>query len=99
MSPHDIITKGDNTLFRVGDTLDKKIFARISKFISQNTKGGKVDIDNNQLAIIDDIIIKEIRDSGYNVEVNNYMKLFTQLENAISQEQAEINNLKVSAVK
>ena len=99
MSPHDIITKGDNTLFRVGDTLDKKIFARISKFISQNTKGGKVDIDNNQLAIIDDIIIKEIRDSGYNVEVNNYIKLFTQLENAISQEQAEINNLKVSAVK
>ena len=87
MSPHDIILKGDNTLFKVGDTLDKKIYARILKFISQNSNYGKVSIDKKELAILDDIILKEIRDSGYNIEVNNYFKLFNELENAISKEQ------------
>jgi len=99
ISPHSIITKGDNILFKVGDTLDERIYKRIRKFISQNTKDGKVSIDNKQLAIIDDIILKEIKDSGYNTELNNYLALFTQLENAISQEQAEINKLRVSSIK
>ena len=99
MSPHDIILKGDNTLFKVGDTLDKKIYARILKFISQNSNYGKVSIDKKELAILDDIILKEIRDSGYNIEVNNYFKLFNELENAISKEQSEINNIKVSKIK
>ena len=99
ISPHSIITKGDNILFKVGDTLDERIYKRIRKFISQNTKDGKVSIDNKQLAIIDDIILKEIKDSGYNTELNNYLALFTQLENAISQEQAEINKLRVNSIK
>lgn len=99
MSPHDIILKGDNTLFKVGDTLDKKIYARILKFISQNSNYGKVSIDKKELAILDDIILKEIRDSGYNVEINNYFKLFNELENAISKEQSEINNIKASKIK
>ena len=99
MSPHDIILKGDNTLFKVGDTLDKKIYARILKFISQNSNYGKVSIDKKELAILDDIILKEIRDSGYNIEVNNYFKLFNELENAISKEQSEINNIKASKIK
>ena len=99
MSPHDIILKGDNTLFKVGDTLDKKIYARILKFISQNSNYGKVSIDKKELAILDDIILKEIRDSRYNVEINNYFKLFNELENAISKEQSEINNIKASKIK
>lgn len=63
MTPNSIITKGDDILFSIGDTLDKRIYSRVRKFIAQNTKDGKINIDNNQLAIIDDIILKEIKDS------------------------------------
>lgn len=99
MTPNSIITKGDDILFSIGDTLDKRIYSRVRKFIAQNTKDGKINIDNNQLAIIDDIILKEIKDSGYGTEINNYMKLFDRLENAISQEQAEWNKIKLGNIQ
>lgn len=99
MTSNSIITRGDDILFSIGDTLDKRIYSRVRKFIAQNTKNGKVNIDNNQLAIIDDIILKEIKDSGYGTEINNYMKLFDRLENAISQEQAEWNKIKLGNIQ
>ena len=99
MTPNSIITQGDDILFSIGDTLDKRIYSRVRKFIAQNTKDGKINIDNNQLAIIDDIILKEIKDSGYGTEINNYMKLFDRLENAISQEQAEWNKIKLGNIQ
>jgi hypothetical protein len=35
MSPHDIITKGDNTLFRVGDTLDENLCKNIKIYFAK----------------------------------------------------------------
>jgi len=99
MIPHQIITNGDDILFKVGDTLDKQMYNRIRKFIAINVKDGKVNIDNKDLAILDDIILKEIKDSGYNTEISNYIKLFAELEKAISKEQANLNGLRVKSIE
>ncbi len=98
INPHSVIVSGDDILLKIGNSLDDRIYKKISKFISQNSKDGKINISNEQLAIIDDIIYKEIKDSDYEENIKKYLALFDEIEKSVSQEQAQKNQLRVNSV-
>lgn len=97
MKAAEIIDKGDNLLQSVSG-LDKTLFKTLITFLSRNTVGGKIRITPEDLAVLEDLIYADIKDSDYEETMAKYLELLTALENSISQEQASRNDLKVSTV-
>lgn len=95
--PSDIIKQGDDLLEKMKG-LDKRMYKRMIKFLYENQKDGKVNISKEKLAGLEDILYKDVKDSEYQAQLLKYLTLFNQLSNSISQQQAEINQLKVDEV-
>jgi hypothetical protein len=98
MTPEEIIKKGDSYLYSTTD-LDKRMYKRLIKFLSSHTLGGKVNISNEDLAVLEDIIYNEVKDSDYQKNIGNYLGLLNALENAISEQQYEINRIKAQKIR
>ncbi len=98
MTTEKIIAQGDKILTSDFD-FDKRIYKRLSLFLSKNSIGGKVSITKEDLAQIEDLIYKEIKDSNYEENISNYLRLFVAIENSVSQQQAEYNRIKSQAIK
>lgn len=98
MKPSEIIEKGDTILYSIND-LDKRMYKRLVKFLANNTLGGKVNISNEDLAQIEDIIYDEVKSSDYEENISKYLLLLNKLEDAISQQQFEINRIKAQNIK
>ena len=98
MTPEQIIDKGDKILYSTTD-LDKRMYKRLLKFLASNSLGGKISITNEDLAGLEDLIYKEVKDSDYEENISNYLGLIVALEDAISKQQQEINNIKAKNIK
>lgn len=98
MKSAEIIEKGDKIL-DVGKDLDKRIFKRLIKYLSTHTFEGKVMLSAEDLAILEDIIYEEVKESDYEENISKYLGLITALDNAISKEQFERNRIKADAIK
>lgn len=95
--PDDIHDEGMRILEQMSK-LDNKLYSKIVKFLQKNTDKGKVALSQNDLAGLEDMLYEEIKNSEYQQQLKNYLALFTQLSLAISQQQAEINQLKVDEI-
>lgn len=98
MTAEEIIEKGDNILYSTS-YLDRIMFKRLTKFLANNTLGGKVTISNEDLAQLEDIIYKEIKDSNYEEDIAKYLGLITAIEDSVNKEQAKYNNIRAQAIK
>lgn len=98
MKPSEIIDKGDTILYSIND-LDKRMYKRLVKFLANNSLGGKVNITNEDLAQIEDIIYDEVKSSEYEENIAKYLMLLNKLEDAISQQQFDINRIKAQNIK
>lgn len=95
--PGDIIEDGDKILDGLS-FLDRKLYNRVVKFLIANSDRGKISISANDLAGLEDLLYDEIKKSEYEKELNKYLLLFETLAGAISQQQAEINRLKIAEI-
>lgn len=98
MTTEEIIDKGDKYLYSNSD-LDKRMYKRLLKFLASNSIGGKVSITNEDLAQLEDLIYDEIKQSNYEENIQNYLRLLTSLENAISEQQFKINRIRAQSIK
>jgi hypothetical protein len=98
MKASEIIDKGDSLLQSVSG-LDKSLYKTLTTFLSKNVVGGRIRIKPEDLAILEELIYADIKDSDYEETMSKYLGLVTALENSISQEQANKNDLKVAQVK
>ena len=92
-SPEDIIKLGDDIILQFGK-VDSKLLAKILQILANNTKDGKINIPNQDLAIIEDILFDELKSSEYGNKANEYLALFSKLQDSMIAEQVEINKLK-----
>lgn len=97
MTPEQIILDGDKLLEQMAG-VDERLLNKVIEFISLNTKEGKVQISDEDLANLEDILYAEVKDSAYEEKLVNYLGLFDAMFNAISHEQARVNNLKINAI-
>lgn len=98
MTVSNIVQQGDDIMFGSFD-LDKRMYKTLLSFLAKNTVNGIVSISKEDLAQIEDLIYKEVKDSNYEENVTKYLMLFSKIEDAVSKEQAERNNLKAKAIK
>jgi len=98
MKSEDIINKGDAILLDT-QSLDRRMYKRLLKYLAEHSLGGKVSITNQDLAQLEDIIYDEVKKSDYEENVSNYLKLLGALENAVSKEQQEINRIKANNIR
>lgn len=66
--------------------LNKRIFKRLIKYLSENTVQGKIMMSAQDLAVLEDIIYEQIKESDYEENISKYLELITALDNAISKE-------------
>jgi len=90
MTSEEIIVQGDKYLTDNTD-LNKRIFKRLIKYLSDNTVQGKIMMSAQDLAVLEDIIYEQIKESDYEENISKYLELITALDNAISKEQFERN--------
>lgn len=98
MKPSQIIHEGDVILEQIPN-LDKRLYKVLTKFIYRNAKDNKVKIKKEDLAGLEDALYKEVKDSEYQLQLIKYLALFDQLSRSISEQQSEINQLKVDEVQ
>jgi len=98
MTSEEIIVQGDKYLADNTD-LNKRIFKRLIKYLSENTVQGKIMMSAQDLAVLEDIIYEQVKESDYEENISKYLELITALDNAISKEQFERNRIKAQSIK
>lgn len=98
VNPHDLILEGDDLLDKMA-AIDQLLYSRVLSFLAQNSKGGKIDITNEQLAQIEDIVYEEIKKSDYEKNLTKYIELFNAIESAVSIEQVKLNGIQAKKIQ
>lgn len=98
MTVSNIIEQGDKVLLGSYD-LDERMYKRLLSFLAKNTTNGVISISKEDLAQVEDLIYKEVKDSNYEENITKFLTLFSKIEDAVSKEQSERNNIKAKAIK
>ena len=56
-------------------------------------------LSNEDLATLEDVLYKDIKDSGYNADISQYLALFSKIDDMVSDEQLKHNHIKRQAIK
>lgn len=98
MTTEEIIAKGDRYLELNTDT-NKRTFKKLMKYLSSNTFEGKIMLSIEDLAVLEDIIYNEVKESDYEENISKYLELISAIEGSISSEQMERNKIKAASIK
>lgn len=98
MTVNNIIEDGDRIILDSYD-LDKKLYKKLLSFLASNTTNGKVSISKEDLASLEELIYKEVKDSDYEEKISNYLLLFVKIEEAVSQQQLKYNGIKAKEIR
>lgn len=98
MTNSELIHKSDKILYSTS-YLDKIMYKRLLKYLASHSIGGNVSLSNEDLATLEDVLYKEIKDSGYNADISQYLALFSKIDDIVSDEQLKHNNIKRQAIK
>lgn len=95
-----IIDESEKILIeKLSPKIDKTVLKLLIKKIAEHTENGRVNFDINDLAILENEIYEEIKDSGYNEYINSYIKLYNTLDDIIIEEQVKTNALKANNIR
>ena len=96
----ELLKKSDTIIdSKMPSAIDKAALKTLIDVLTKEQNNGKILVDDNVLAILEDVLYDKIKESAYTELAQSYLNLFNQADILISEEQAQVNNLKAKNIR
>ena len=96
----ELLKKSDTIIdSKMPSAIDKAALKTLIDVLTKEQNNGKILVSDNVLAILEDVLYDKIKESAYTELAQSYLNLFNQADILISEEQAQVNNLKAKNIR